>query len=264
MILKKKPLFLFFLIFTLFFFSSCQKAQKNKENYYSEAIGKKGSELKTALHEIIREHQKLPYSKIWDALCETDADPDLSGNVILVYSGWSVSKKWEARGKASGNNSYWNREHIWPKNRGKFETSPGIDTDLHNLKPEDKTVNAKRGNLDFDEGGEIYKDPDGETENRFDEDSWEPRKEVRGDIARILFYMAVRYESEDSRNLELTETVNKSGGTPFIGKLSTLLKWHEEDPVDGFEKKRNEKIYQIQGNRNPFIDHPEWVKEIWK
>ncbi len=80
----------------------------------------------------------------------------------------------------------------------------------------------------------------------------------------MLFYMAVRYEGTDSYpDLELNDQVN-NGSAPYHGKLSVLLEWHEADPVDDFERHRNEVIYsQFQHNRNPFIDHPEWVAEIW-
>ena len=74
--------------------------------------------------------------------------------------------------------------------------------------------------------------------------------------------MATRYEAGDKVDLELNDKVN-NGTAPYHGKLSVLLQWHKQDPVDEYEKQRNEKIYEIQGNRNPFIDHPEWVEKIW-
>ena len=87
---------------------------------------------------------------------------------------------------------------------------------------------------------------------------------LKGDIARILFYMDVRYEGgEDEPDLAVTEALNNVADVPNIGKLSTLLDWHLQDPVDDFEMSRNEVIYGIQGNRNPFIDHPEYVSILW-
>ena len=102
------------------------------------------------------------------------------------------------------------------------------------------------------------------TECKYDSDSWEPRDSVKGDIARMLFYMAVRYEGDNGEiDLELNEKVNNNKD-PYMGKLSVLLKWNEQDPVDDLERKRNEVIFtKYQHNRNPFIDHPEWVNKIW-
>ena len=81
----------------------------------------------------------------------------------------------------------------------------------------------------------------------------------------MLFYMAVRYEGDSGEvDLELNERVNNNKD-PYMGKLSVLLKWNEQDPVDDIERKRNEIIYtKYQHNRNPFIDHPEWANGIWK
>ncbi len=118
----------------------------------------------------------------------------------------------------------------------------------------------------FDNGGSDYTDPtpfggiNGATGCKYDGDSWEPRDEVKGDVARMLFYMAVRYESGDMVDLELAEYSSSSG---LHGKLSTLLQWHIDDPVDKWELDRNEKIYIEQKNRNPFINHPEYVEMIW-
>ena len=97
-----------------------------------------------------------------------------------------------------------------------------------------------------------------------DSDSWEPRDEVKGDVARMIFYMAVRYEGANGEpDLEVNDKVD-NGSDPFMGKVSVLKEWNEADPVDAFEANRNEVIFsEIQHNRNPFIDHPEWVNEIW-
>ena len=146
-----------------------------------------------------------------------------------------------------------------------FGTTQPAGTDLHHIRPADVSVNSRRGHLDFDNGGEIYQDNDGLTECRYDGDSWEPRKAVKGDVARIIFYMAVRYEGQDGNvpDLKVTDIIMVDTKQGFHGKLSTLLKWHKEDPVDYFERRRNERVYELQKNRNPFIDHPEFVDEIW-
>lgn len=100
------------------------------------------------------------------------------------------------------------------------------------------------------------------TECFADSDSWEPRDAVKGDIARMMFYMVVRYEY-GAYDLELVDYTGTSN-TPVFGKLSTLLQWHQQDPVDDWERNRNDIIFNsYQGNRNPFIDHPEFVNYIW-
>ncbi|WP_345808124.1 endonuclease I family protein [Bacillus pumilus] len=227
------------------------------DSYYQSANGKSGPALKKALHDIIDGHKQLSYSQVWDALKKTDEDPKNPNNVLLLYSGVSRSK--QANG---GNVGQWNREHVWAKSHGNFGTSQGPGTDLHHLRATDVQTNSTRGNLDFDLGGNEYKGAPG---NFYDSDSFEPHSRVKGDVARILFYMAVRYEGDDRfPDLELNDKVN-NGSAPLHGKMSVLLKWHKQDPVDQIERNRNEIIYQTyQNNRNPFIDHPEWASEIWE
>ncbi|MCM3636751.1 endonuclease [Sporosarcina luteola] len=231
------------------------KTEVPADGYYKNAIGKEGQELKAALHDIISDHSQLSYAEVWNALKETDKDPNNSNNVILFYSGESRSKD-----RNGGNVGDWNREHVWAKSHGDFGTSIGPGTDIHHLRPTDVQVNSARGNLDFDYGGSAVKGCDGCFRST---NSWEPPDRVKGDVARMLFYMATRYEAGDKVDLELNELLN-NGSNPYHGKLSVLLEWHEMDPVDAFEMNRNNIIEQWQGNRNPFIDHPEWVKSIWK
>ncbi|EID55715.1 endonuclease I family protein [Saccharomonospora xinjiangensis] len=225
------------------------------DDYYSGTEGLTGEALKDALHDIIRDADQLSYGEVWDGIKATDEDPANPGNVILLYSGESRSKN-----DNGGNVGDWNREHVWAKSHGDFGTS-GPGADLHHLRPTDVQVNSIRGNKDFDNGGSAV---DGAPDNYTDGDSYEPRDEVKGDVARMIFYMAVRYEGTDSYpDLELNDQVN-NGPAPYHGKLSVLLEWHEADPVDDFERNRNEVIYDsFQHNRNPFIDHPEWAAEIW-
>lgn len=226
------------------------------DTYYEGAVGKTGEELKTALNTIISEQKKLSYDEIWDALKTTDEDPGNASNVILVYSGRSQSK--DAHG---GGADDWNREHVWAKSHGDFGTVTGPGTDIHHLRPEDVTVNSTRGNLDCDNGGDPVDEAPG---SRSDGDSFEPRDEVKGDVARMILYMAVRYEGADSfPDLEPNDQVD-NGSAPAMGRLSVLKQWKDQDPPDAFEKTRNDKIFSIQKNRNPFIDHPERANEIWK
>ena len=226
------------------------------DTYYSSAMGKTGSSLKTELHLIIDDHTELSYNDVWDALRVTDEDPSNPNNVILLYSGRSQSKF-----ENGGNVDDWNREHVWAKSHGDFGTAMGPGTDIHHLRPTDVTVNSTRGNLDFDNGGSPQSEAPG---NYYDSDSWEPRDSVKGDVARMIFYMAVRYEGDSGEvDLEVNDLVD-NGSAPYIGKVSVLKSWNEMDPVDSFEQNRNNVIYdQYQHNRNPFIDHPEWVEAIW-
>lgn len=226
------------------------------DTYYANAIGKTGTALKSSLHTIISDQTAISYSAVWNALKVTDQDPNNSSNVKLLYSGISRSKS-----LSGGNTGNWNREHVWAQSHGDFGTSAGPGTDLHHLRPEDVQVNARRGNLDFDNGGSSFTNSGG---SLIDSNSFEPRDAVKGDVARMILYMAVRYEGDDGwPNLEPNDSVN-NGGTRFHGRLSVLKAWNDEDPPDAFEERRNELIYNnYQGNRNPFIDHPEWVEAIW-
>ncbi|MFJ9623968.1 endonuclease I family protein [Streptomyces sp. NPDC101181] len=226
------------------------------DTYYQDAVGKTGEELKAALHTIISDQTRLSYGQVWDALKATDQDPANTSNVILLYTGRSQSKN-----DNGGGSGQWNREHVWAKSHGDFGTSTGPGTDIHHLRPEDVQVNSARGNKDFDSGGSAVGGAPG---NFTDGDSFEPRDAVKGDVARMILYMAVRYEGNDSfADLEPNDQVN-NGSAPKMGKLSVLKQWSQEDPPDTFEKRRNDVIFdQFQHNRNPFIDHPEWVDAIW-
>lgn len=214
------------------------------EDYYRTAAKKTGNSLKTELHNIIDHHTELSYSAVWEALKKTDEDPANANNVILLYTGRS-----QAKSTNGGGVDDWNREHVWAKSHGDFGTAMGPGTDLHHLRPTDVSVNSTRGNLDFDNGGTEHSEALG---NYFDSDSWEPRDEVKGDVARMLFYMAVRYEGDvsDEPDLELNNTVN-NGTAPYHGKLSVLLQWNTQDPVDDRERRRNDIIYSdYQHNRD--------------
>ncbi|GAA2661931.1 endonuclease I family protein [Streptomyces vastus] len=226
------------------------------DTYYEGAIGKTGPALKDALHTIISDQTRISYSAVWNALKATDQDPNNGNNVILLYSGTSRSKSLNG-----GNTGNWNREHVWAQSHGDFGTSAGPGTDLHHLRPEDVQINSIRGNKDFDNGGSAVS---GAAGNYTDSNSFEPRDAVKGDVARMILYMAVRYEGDDSwADLEPNDSVS-NGSSPYHGRLSVLKQWNAEDPPSAFEENRNEIIYDTyQHNRNPFIDHPEWVEAIW-
>ncbi len=223
-------------------------------DYYDTAAGLSGEALKAALHEIIDDHTTYSYDDLWANLKYTDEDWNNSGNFILLYSGWSVSK--------SSSYPVWNREHSWPKAHGDFGTSRPTGTDMHHLRPTDCDVNSTRGSKDYDNGGSRVTVKAGQTNCYSDGDSFEPRDEVKGDCARMMFYMVTRYEGDSGEpDLELVDYTGTSGSK--LGKLSTLIAWHNADPVDDWEARRNDRVEEYQHNRNPFIDHPEYVAYIW-
>lgn len=225
--------------------------------YYDDAAGKSGAALAAALHTIVsRNVTQLSYDAVWDALEVTDRDPARPANVIAIYSGFSMPAS-----NHGGGVDQWNREHVWAKSHGDFGTATGPGTDLHHLRPEDVTVNSARGNLDFDEGGTQNAEAPG---NYADGNSWEPRDAVKGDVARMIFYMAVRYDGGDGWPDLQVNDVAGNGAAPYLGRLSVLLRWNAEDPPSAFEERRNDVIYeQYQHNRNPFVDHPEYADSIW-
>jgi endonuclease I len=198
---------------------------------------------------------------VTDALKVTDQDTINPANVICFYTGWSYPKT------SFGNNgNEWNREHVWSASHGGFTDDPPEYTDLHHIRPCDASVNSAKSNRDFSEGVVRYIDGSGPTDCYTAEYRWEPRPSDRGDVARMMFYMAVRYEGDNGeRNLELVRYVNTAtSNQPLYGNLDTLILWHNLDPVDDWERGRNNAIYyNYQGNRNPFIDHPEYVAMIW-
>ena len=172
--------------------------------YYDSATGLTGEDLKAALHEIINDHTVVTYADLWTILKETDEDPNNTDNFILIYTGRSIPK--------TSVYPDWNREHVWAKSHGFPDESDYAYTDAHHLRPADESVNADRGNLDFDNGGTQHPEA---TDCYYDSDSWEPRDEVKGDIARMMFYMSTRYEGDgdanDNYDLELVDYVGSSG-----------------------------------------------------
>ena len=240
----------------------------DQNNDYYEGISGYGSALKAGLHYLLRTTHSTQYSydALWTQLRYTDEDPANSNNIIQIYTGWSIPKS-----HYGGGITEWNREHTWSKSHGGFGETRPAGTDLHHMRPCDATVNSAKGNKDFDEGGSEYIDASPysgypvATGNYTTSSTWEPRDEEKGDVARMIMYMATRYEGTDtSFDLEIVDYNNSSpGGQPYYGKLSTLLNWHAEDPVDAWEILRNERIYERQGNRNPFVDHPEYAQYLW-
>lgn len=232
--------------------------------YYESIEGRTGGELRNALHDVIKrdgrngapQHAVIPYGSLMQPLREIWRDPTNSANVILIYSASSVDAF-----------SGWNREHLWPRARGNAEQAGADDSDLFHVVPADSGINSLRGTRYFDVSD--VNDPKygigggGAAQYSYDSDSWQPPPAQRGDIARAMFYMDVRYNGSELSTSDL-ELVSVVPSGPQMAKLNTLLLWHAEDPPDEFERARNDQIYfTYQGNRNPFIDRPELVTAIW-
>jgi len=261
------------------------------QHYYNSAKGLSGQALKSALHSLIDNHQSLPYTAsgnadwhdrenvdVWEALTYTDSacpeEAPKCGLVQLLYLNESrhISQAYRG-GKPTGDN--WDREHVWPKSRGFKKKFQDGYTDLHHIRPADRDLNNAHSNYGYDEGGLPVMDKltDGrivETTAKVDRagQSYEPPDRAKGQVARMLFYMAVRYEagddggSEKMPDLELIDA-NRKTKKPLIGDLCTLVKWHYKFPVTPFELRRNDRVQELQGNRNPFIDREEFVKGLW-
>jgi endonuclease I len=233
--------------------------------YYTTLTGVVGHDLHLELHELISNHTVLEYSETWNHLKQMDQSIDDSGKINLFYTGRShpnTDSDWE--GNPIRSNNSWNREHIWPQSHGDFGTdvSKVAGTDLHNLRPTDKSVNYDRGDKDF---GYATTQHDECTECNLSFNYWESPNSVKGDIARTLFYMDVRYDGMlDEPELSLFDGYTQTSvGSGKFGKLCTMYQWNVDDPVDNRESERNIAIFDIQNNRNPFIDYPNLVMDIW-
>lgn len=230
------------------------------EGYYNGTENLTGQELKKRLHQITRGHKVRMYSEFRDVILpDLDEDPGNSNNIILFYKNASIPKS----DFASNNQpDFWNREHTWPKSHGFPNEGDTAYTDVHHLRPSDATVNSSKSNKDFNNVPHTEEYEEGEAPDTYtDTNFFEPRDNIKGDVARMLFYMDMRYESE-TLDLVLVDRFTYTGD-PELGVLYTLLEWHELDPVDQYEIDRHDKAYGYQDNRNPFIDHPEWVEKIW-
>lgn len=188
-------------------------------------------ELTIASHTTI-----LTYGQRHNYLYDADADLSNAANVILMYSGESRDRREYTSGSNSHTPQTFNTEHIYPQS--KLTTEDAV-TDLHHLRSADDQVNGQRSNYPFVDGSGTYQQINGNT--------WYPGDEWRGDVARMVMYLNVRYG----------ETFEK------VGTLELFLKWNREDPVSDFEKQRNAVIEGAQGDRNPFIDNPYLATLIW-
>lgn len=231
----------------------------NLANYYAPAAGLTGTALQTALHNIIDGHVVIDYNTVDDVMRVIDEAANDSSAVRLLYSNANLSKT----------STSWNREHVWPRSDGVGDE--GADySDIHHLFPAKDTVNSLRSNLVFDESANLDSDPFA-PESFKDGDSWEPHDRDKGVVARALLYMMVRYDGGDVLTTDLMLS-DSTGATGTHGVLSTLLAWHKAHPPTDYERNRNNLIYsgvsisgitRGQGNRNPFIDFPQFADALF-
>ncbi|MCB0878942.1 MAG: endonuclease [Thermoleophilia bacterium] len=229
-------------------------ASGDLEKYYATAQGKQGAELLRALHLIVRTgHVDRGYAQARDELFGDVADLDGDNQVEDVFTG-------ELHGPITNRKDAYDRglntEHTWPQSKG----ATGIaQSDLHHLQPADIRTNERRGSHPY---GEVLKVEwsTGEGPNQaklgvdaLGETVFEPRDSVKGDIARGLLYFYTRYSQSRTQDFTLEN---------FRHELPTLLKWNIQDPVDDNERARNDEVQRVQGNRNPYIDHPEYVDAV--
>ena len=234
------------------------------EEYYDGTEGLEGDELHQKLYDIVRNHTVVSYNSAWDHLRHVDEDPGNPDNVTLFYMQRSQSEDDTCGDGNECTSQSWNREHVWPKSHGDFGTSMSkvAGTDLHALRPVDNTINSARSDKDFGEA----EDPHPEcTECDASSEAWEPANSTKGDAARAVFYMDLRYNGYDEE--PYLELVNRwtepSEDVGHLGKICTLYSWHHGDPVSDHEVQRNNRVYGIQGNRNPFVDNADFVEGIW-
>ncbi len=231
-------------------------------SYYNDVnLTLSGSSLKDELAtKIISTHNIfLSYTPgVWDALKQTDLDPTNSSRVLLIY-GWNdtdsdiTNDRTRGRDQNGGNSGDWNREHVYPKSLGNPNLgTSGPGADAHSLRPCDGSRNSSRSNRKFaaGSGAASYITPEG---------NWYPGDEWKGDVARMMMYMYLRYGNQ---TLPTNVGVGSSVATD-TNMIDLFLQWNAEDPVSDVEKQRNPVLQVEQGNRNPFVDNPAFATQIW-
>ena len=238
--------------------------------YYNSAVGLKGNNLKTALYNIIKNHNVITYSGLWTAFQKTDRKPN--GKVFDIYSynpsgpqPYEFTFVTDQCGSYSAESDCFNREHSWPQSW--FNSTAGPDSDMFHIYPTDGYVNNRRSNYPYGNVGTVsYVSQNGGklgpcTNTGYSQTVFEPINEFKGDVARSYFYMSTRYTGEDGA-WGTSDATNKATILPW--QLNVLMQWHHQDPVSAKEVARNDSIYYLyQNNRNPFIDHPDWADSIW-
>ena len=249
--------------------------------YYDNAEGKSERELKTALHNITRNgHIELDFNannaRFWwdNYFRRTDWHPPTTSHPNGFF--WCMYSTDSLTIYIDGNHQ--NREHAMPRSWWSIGTSPNIDYgfangDLHNLFPANQTANAAKSNFPLGVVANITFNNSVVRVGRsainipgYSGSVFEPPNEYKGDFARTYLYMVTRYENYAHRWRSIgTSTMLQNNTYPTLTTyaINLLLEWHRADPVSDKERNRNDSVYQIQRNRNPFIDHPELAEHIW-
>ena len=238
--------------------------------YYNGITATSGKELSGQLHDLIVSTHKV-YTSYADVKTYTPTtDPGKGSNTVMEF--YTQTDIASSNFDKSGG---WNREHVWPQSdSGDLWGTSGAGSDLHHIRPAEKDLNNSRGNKLYGEvtgGKEEYTSVTHHLGGFSNGSTFMPMDKVKGDIARILMYVYLHYNS--ASNVGGTKETSAKHGTLKFTQIITasneaaaqqlLLKWNEEDKVDDIERARNEAIFEIQKNRNPFIDHPEYANAIW-
>jgi endonuclease I len=252
---------------TLFSFLCIYLPAQIPANYYDKAIGKQSAELKTALHEIINPHTFLEYYSSATSFRTTDWHPD--GYYWDMYSN-NKRKDW------NNGYTYLNREHSMPKSWFGVSSDEVNDypiaTDLYNLYPSDVTANeAKSNNALGVVGANIYFSNGvvkvgKNTYQGYNGTVFEPANEYKGDFARGYMYMVTSYENyANTWQSTGTSSMLQRNTYPVFNTyaVNLLMEWHRVDPVSSKEINRNNAVYRLQNNRNPFVDHPLLAEYLW-
>ncbi len=245
--------------------------------YYNSANGLSGAALKTELSNIITNgHVDKGYNGLWTGYKTTDIDKDYEndGTILDIYSEkptgadpYNYTPGSDQCGTYSTEGNCYNREHIVPQSL--FNQASPMVADIHFIRATDGKVNGMRSNYPFGKvGSASFTSQNGSklgtsASSGYSGTVFEPIDEFKGDVARMIFYFVTRYQSK----LSTFSSGNMLGSSTFPGlqtwELNVLLAWHNQDPVSQAEIKRNNASYTFQGNRNPFIDNPNYVNLIW-
>ncbi len=253
----------FFLLFTIIL-------RSQPAGYYDSAAGLTGTALQQALHDIIDNHTSVTYNDLWTHFQSTDKKSD--GTVWDMYSDipsgtplYTYIFITDQCGNYDSEADCYNREHSFPKSWFGGEVTP-MYTDLFHLYPTDGYVNNKRDNYPFGTTATpAWTSSNGSklgtcSYTGYSGTVFEPINAYKGDFARSFFYMAVRYYGEDAA---WPGSDMVTGSQPKAWALRMLMEWNQSDPVSQKERDRNNAVYAIQGNRNPFIDNTSYVDLIW-
>lgn len=263
-----KRILLVLSVLTLFFNLQAQPPA----GYYDAANGLTGAPLKTALYNIIKNHTVRSYP-LWSWYDDTDLQPAPAVNKIwdIYTDNCNFTFSSDQCGTYSNVCDCYNNEHSFPKSW--FGDVSPMNSDIFHIYPTDGKVNGMRNNYPYGEVSSGTTWGNGKLGTcsypGYSGTVFEPSDQYKGDLARTYFYMATRYEnviaSWEHDDVNGDAILNGTSFPAFeTWFLNMLLKWNAQDPVSTKEINRNNAIYNVvQHNRNPFIDHPEWVTAIW-